>query len=164
MTNPYEVNNFLRSLQEESVGDARNEPDQGLNIPLIVDDEEHAKRVRSVGLFTTHDCVVPGWRIVRTLPMISSRRVLGINAWQDMIIAVRDLLGGRSQTAEKALATLEAELLQELQQNALSRKCQAVIGVQIQFGEISGGGKGQMFYAAAQGTPVMMEQVARPSN
>lgn len=166
MTAPFDENALLSSLRqqrEEEIA-ASDENDQ---LPFVLGpDHDQALRnlARTIGLFTTGACVVPGWRVVRTLPMITARRVLGINAWQDFAIAIRDMVGGRSQTAEAALERMETELLRELQMKAAETGVQAVIGVNVQFGEISGGGKGQLFYAAAQGTPVQLEQVPPPQN
>ncbi len=180
MTDPSDTEAFLRNLGKQSQDVPSNDQDEvapndendQFSFVLPTDEElreqtrkkqEHAKKKRelalNVGLFTTSGCAIPGWRIVQTLPLISARRVLGINAWQDFLIVIRDAVGGRSQTAETAFERLEAELFQELQMKAVESGGQAVVGVHVQFGEISGGGKAQLFYAAAQGTPVLMEPV-----
>ena len=160
MTDPSEVHSFLNSLQQQSAASGQSNEHGS----VVIDTHEAIyERAGKIGLFTANACVVPGWRVVQTLPMITARRVLGINAWQDFAIAIRDFVGGRSQAAETAFGRLEAELLQELQVNAAAKRCHAVIGVNVQFGEISGGGKAQLFYAAAQGTPVLMEPVATPT-
>ena len=174
MPAPFDENAFLSSLGQQSKEVVASEEvvasddNDQFSFPSEQEIREREKTLRAlvlkVGLFSTSECVVPGWRVVRTLPMITARRVLGINAWQDFTIAIRDLVGGRSQTAEAAFERLESELLLELQARAASIGCQAVVGVHVQFGEISGGGKAQLFYAAAQGTPVQLEQVPPPQN
>lgn len=148
---------FLSSLQNS---------DEPVHIDGIAAHRESVARAKefldrsgTIGLFTTNTCAVPGWRVVRTLPMITARRVIGLNFWKDFLINVRDFVGGRSTTAESAIAQIEGALFQELQVKAATLQCHAIVGVQVQFGEISGGGKSQMFYATAQGTPVVMEEV-----
>jgi uncharacterized protein YbjQ (UPF0145 family) len=112
-----------------------------------------------VRLVTTPELAVPGWHVTQTLPMISAHRIVGLNAWKDFLVAVRDLIGGRSQTAEAALSRMEHELLAELQAKAQRIGAHAVVAVRVQIGEISGGGKGQMLYASAHGTPVVLSPV-----
>ena len=109
-----------------------------------------------VGIFTSHDCVIPGWKVERTLPLVTARRVFGMNAGRDFLMQVRDLVGGRSATAEDALEMLEKDLFHELKTKAARSGAFGIVAVAIQFGEISGGGKSQMFYATAQGTPVVL--------
>lgn len=165
MSAPFDESEFLSSLRQQR--EEVSASDENDELPFVIGpDHDQALRnlARTIGLFTTSGYVIPGWRVVRTLPMITARRVLGINAWQDFAIAIRDMVGGRSQTAEAAFERIETELLRELQLKAAETGGQAVIGVNVQFGEISGGGKAQLFYAAAQGTPVQLEQVPPPQS
>ena len=150
MSNREEITDFLSSISI----------DAGPEQPQLFVDHEKAfeEMVSRVAIFTTPSCIITGWKITRTLPMITARRVIGVNAWQDLAIAMRDLVGGRSATAEAALETLENELLWELRRKAATLGSYAILGTQIQFGEISGS-KSQMFYATAQGTPAVLERL-----
>lgn len=159
---------FQFTLPKQNEEDTSNDEDNQ-NAFVFRSDQERRDLARKnqdlaqkVGLFTTSGYVVPGWRVAQTLPLITARRVLGVNAWQDFLIAIRDMVGGRSEAAETAFGQMELEVFRELQLKAVEAGGQAVVGVNVQFGEISGGGKGQLFYAAAQGTPVVLEQLSQP--
>lgn len=113
---------------------------------------------RDVVLVTTESYHRDGFRTKRTLPMVSSRRVVGINFLQDAAIAVRDVLGGRSRTAEEAYEKMEREVMDDLRAKAHASKAQVVVNVEIKFGVITPTNGNLMFYATGHGTPLILEQ------
>jgi uncharacterized protein YbjQ (UPF0145 family) len=110
----------------------------------------------SVRLTTTEFFVKQGWRVVETLPMITANRVVGTKFVSDASVNADDLVGARSKQAEMAFARMEVEVFRDLRAKAARKGAGAVVGVRVEFGEVSGTDKGQMFYAFAQGTPVML--------
>lgn len=134
-------------------------PNEIAELPSSAEASFYETDACDVLLFTTPAVALPGQRVERTLSIVTARRIIGVNAWQDFLIALRDMVGGRSKAAENAFAKMEAELLAELQAKAHKLGAHAVLGVHLQFGEISG--KSQMFYGAAQGTPVVLTDSAR---
>ena len=104
-------------------------------------------------LTTTHS--MPGREIRETLGVVSAECVLGINILRDMLGGLRDIFGGRSGTHQKALRQARQTCLEELAAEAAELGGDAVIGVDLDFSEISGGGKGMLFLVAS-GTAVRL--------
>ncbi len=72
-------------------------------------------------------------------------------------MAVRDVFGGRSKTAEKLLVEMQHEVITELRRQADDAGADALVDLRIETGEISGGAKSQMFLVSAFATPVVLE-------
>ncbi len=104
-------------------------------------------------LTTTH--TVPGQEIQQLLGIVTAECVLGINVFRDMLGGLRDIFGGRSGTHQRALQQARETCLQELASRAGDLGADAVIGVDLDFSEISGGGKGMVFLVAS-GTAVQL--------
>ena len=104
-------------------------------------------------LTTTHS--MPGREIDATLGIVTAECVLGINVFRDMLGGLRDIFGGRSGTHQKALRQARQTCLEELAAHAEELGGDAVIGVDLDFSEISGGGKGMVFLVAS-GTAVRL--------
>lgn len=81
---------------------------------------------------------------------------MGTNIFRDFFAKVRDVVGGRSGAFQSALADAREMVLRELEQQAGEAGCNAVIGIDLDYGEISGGDK-TMLMVAAQGTAVFIE-------
>ncbi|MBI1362700.1 MAG: heavy metal-binding domain-containing protein [Proteobacteria bacterium] len=99
---------------------------------------------------------VEGYRIRRYGPLVASEAVMGTNIFRDYFAKVRDVVGGRSGAFQTALAEAREQILHEIQIQAQKSDCNAIIGIDIDYGEISGGGK-TMLLVAAQGTAVYIE-------
>ena len=104
-------------------------------------------------LVTTHS--VPGREVQEALGIVSAECVLGINVFRDMLGGLRDFIGGRSGAHQKALREARETCLEELAEEASGRGADAVIGVDLDYSEISGGGKG-MVLLVASGTAVRL--------
>ena len=101
---------------------------------------------------------VEGYRIRKYGPLVAAEAVMGTNLFRDFFAAVRDVVGGRSGTFQNALADARELILRELQEQAEAAGCNAVLAIDIDYGEISGNGK-TMLMVAAQGTAVFIEPV-----
>lgn len=99
---------------------------------------------------------VEGYRVRRYGPLVASEAVMGTNIFRDYFAKVRDVVGGRSGAFQTALAEAREAILHEIQVQAQQADCNAIIGIDIDYGEISGGGK-TMLLVAAQGTAVYIE-------
>ena len=104
-------------------------------------------------LVTTH--TVPGREIRESLGIVSAECVLGINVFRDFLGGIRDIVGGRSGTHQKALREARETCLQELAQEAEQLGADAVVGIDLDYSEISGGGKGMVLLGTA-GTAVRL--------
>ncbi len=105
-------------------------------------------------LVTTHS--VPGRETREALGIVSAECVLGINVFRDILGGLRDIVGGRSGTHQKALREARETCLDELAEQASSLGADAVVGIDLDYSEISGGGKG-MVLLVATGTAVRLK-------
>ena len=103
---------------------------------------------------------VEGYRITHYGPLVASEAVMGTNIFRDYFAKVRDLVGGRSGAIQTALADARQQVLQELTQQAQQAGCNAIIAVDIDYGDISGKDK-NMLIVAAQGTAVKLEPLTK---
>lgn len=97
----------------------------------------------------------PGREIRESLGIVTAECVLGINIFRDVLGSLRDLIGGRSGTHQKALQQARETCLEDLAQKAGELGANAVVGVDLDYSEISGGGKGMLFLVAS-GTAVRL--------
>lgn len=146
MGNDPDLDDFLKSLGVD---------DQKGSEQSVVADNEAVNFVAT----TSESVVLPGMAVARHFGMVSSTRSVGQNAWKDFLASVRDFVGGRSKTVESTLVAMEREILGELKAMSLRRGANAMVATRVQFGEISGGAAGMMFYATGHATPVLMVHV-----
>ena len=95
----------------------------------------------------------PGREIREVLGIVTAECVLGVNIFRDLLGGLRDIVGGRSGTHQKALQQARETCLEDLAQKAGELGANAVVGVDLDYNEISGGGKGMLFLVAS-GTAV----------
>lgn len=105
-------------------------------------------------LITTN--TVEGYRIRKYGPLVAAEAVMGTNIFRDFFAKVRDVVGGRSGTFQDSLGDARELILREITNQAEAAGCNAVIGIDIDYGEISGSGK-TMLMVAVQGTAVFIE-------
>jgi uncharacterized protein YbjQ (UPF0145 family) len=99
---------------------------------------------------------VEGYKIRRYGPLVAAEAVMGTNIFRDYFAKVRDVVGGRSGAFQTSLAEAREQVLHEIQLQAQKADCNAVIGIDIDYGEISGKDK-NMLLVAVQGTAVYIE-------
>ena len=109
-----------------------------------------------VVMLVTTTPFVEGYQIRKYGPLVAAEAVMGTNVFRDFFAGVRDFVGGRSGTFQNSLKDAREVILREIQQQAEEAGCNAIIGVDIDYGEISGGGK-TMLMVAVQGTAVFIE-------
>ena len=87
------------------------------------------------------------------LEIITAECVLGMNIFRDFFSSITDIVGGRSNATQKILKDLRKTCLAELKLEAYRLGADAVIGVDLDYSEFSGGGKSMLFLIAS-GTAV----------
>lgn len=102
-----------------------------------------------------------GWEIVEHLGLVSVHRVAGTGVVSDIFAGLSDFFGGRSHSYGKQLSDLYIEATELLQDRAAMLGGNAVIGLHIDFGEVSGQGK-SMFMLNAVGTAVFARRQQAP--
>ena len=91
------------------------------------------------------------------IEIITAECVLGMNIFRDFFASVRDIVGGRSSASQKVLRDARKICLSELKNEAHSVGADAVIGVDLDYSEFSGGGKSMLFIVAS-GTAVKLKK------
>lgn len=107
-------------------------------------------------LLTTE--AAPNLRIVERLDIITAECVFGMHLLKDLLAIGRDAFGGRSGTLQDTLREARRTVLRELRAEAYRLGADAVIAVDLDYSEISGGGKSMLFLVAS-GTAVRLETV-----
>ncbi|MDA9332301.1 YbjQ family protein [Gammaproteobacteria bacterium] len=91
------------------------------------------------------------------MQIVTAECVFGMNIFRDMFAGIRDIVGGRSDASQKVLRDLRDACLTELKQEAFDIGADGIVGVRLDYQEMSGGGKGMLFLVAS-GTAVKFKK------
>ena len=116
--------------------------------------KELLAQIASIQLTTAPQ--LEGFRVSKTLSIITAEYVGGMNLFRDFLAEVTDLVGGRSGSMQNELKNARETCLTNLKIEAYQLGANAVIGVDLDYSEISGGGKSMLFLVAS-GTAVIVE-------
>lgn len=108
-------------------------------------------------LLLTTSSHLEGYRVVEHLDIVSAECVFGMNVFKDLFAGFRDFFGGRNKSSQAALRDARVACLDELRREAESLGANAVIAVDLDYSEISGGGKSMLFLVAT-GTAVRVSK------
>jgi uncharacterized protein YbjQ (UPF0145 family) len=136
------VNSMIK--QAEEIGDWSDVP-----IEII--------REKSANMILTTSFTITGREIDREIEIISAECVYGMNIFRDVFNSFRDFFGGRSGASQKVLRDAKNVALSELKREALMVFADGVIGVNLAYSELSGGGKNGMLMIVASGTAVKLK-------
>ena len=104
---------------------------------------------------TTH--TVEGRNIRDYRGIVTGEAILGTNIFRDLFAGIRDLVGGRSGAYEEVLRQARETAIEELKEQAGALGADAVIGVDIDYENISTGSSGSMLMVSASGTAVKLD-------
>lgn len=82
---------------------------------------------------------------------------MGTNIFKDFLAGIRDIVGGRSGAYEKSLREAREIALDELKAEALSLGANAIVGIDLDYENISAGGNSSMLMVSASGTAVQLD-------
>lgn len=88
---------------------------------------------------------------------VSSHIVLGTNLFSDFTASITDIFGGTSGTYSDKLKIIYRHIIENINKEAAYIGADAIVGLKIDFSEISGKGKG-MLMASAIGTAVKLKK------
>ncbi len=97
-----------------------------------------------------------GHEIVEYKGIVTGEAILGTNIFRDIFAGIRDIVGGRSSAYEQVLQEARETALRELEDEASQRGANAVIGIDIDYENISTGSSGSMLMVSASGTAVVI--------
>ena len=97
--------------------------------------------------------VIEGRPVSRYLGVVTGEAIIGANIFRDLFATVRDIVGGRSATYERALGEARDVAMNEMQVRAQQLGANAVIGIDVDY-EVLGTSNG-MLMVAVSGTAVI---------
>lgn len=100
---------------------------------------------------------IEGAEITQYIRLVSTNVVIGTNFFSDFAASFTDFFGGRSTTYQHKLDDVYQNAMHEIEQKAISIGADAVVGLKMDFNEISGKGK-TMFMVSAVGTAVKIRR------
>jgi uncharacterized protein YbjQ (UPF0145 family) len=104
-------------------------------------------------MLMTTTASIDGKPITRYLGIVTGEAIIGANIFRDIFAGVRDIVGGRSGTYEKALAEARQVAMVEMQTRAQELGANAVVGIDLDY-EVLGQNNG-MLMVAVSGTAVV---------
>jgi len=122
------------------------------------DDSEDARLLKiskDIKITTAYSFV--NKEIEEEIDIITAECVFGMNVFRDFFAGMTDFFGGRSEASQKVLRDARQSCLQELKIEAARIDADGVLGVDLDYSEISGKGKGMLFLVAS-GTAVKFKK------
>ena len=108
------------------------------------------------GMIISTTNALQGRDVVEYKGIVTGEAILGTNIFRDIFAGIRDIVGGRSGSYEKVLREARETALSELEDEARKLGANAVIGVDIDYENISTGSSGSMLMVSASGTAVVV--------
>lgn len=99
---------------------------------------------------------IDGHEVAEYKGIVTGEAILGTNIFRDIFAGIRDIVGGRSSSYETVLREARETALAELEDEARQRGANAVIGIDIDYENISTGSSGSMLMVSASGTAVVV--------
>lgn len=104
-------------------------------------------------LLTTE--TAPNLNITKRIEIVTAEVAYGMNIFKDLFAGVRDIVGGRSEAVQETMRDARRTALYELKREAHSVGANAVVGVDLDYVDLSTGGN--MVMLVASGTAVIIE-------
>lgn len=101
--------------------------------------------------------------VAERLDIVTAEVVIGMHLFKDIAGAFRDVFGGRSATMQQGLREARQTALTELRKEAHAVGADAVVGIDLDYSEISGGGKSMLFLVASGTAVRLAPQAANPA-
>ena len=99
---------------------------------------------------------IEGQTILTYHGVVTGEAILGANIFRDFFAGIRDIVGGRSAAYEEELRKAKAIAVQEMMQQAAEMGANAVVGVDLDYENITVGQTGGMLMVSANGTAVVV--------
>jgi uncharacterized protein YbjQ (UPF0145 family) len=113
---------------------------------------EEAAQVDAIMLTTE---TAPNLNITKRIEIVTAECAFGMNLFKDLFAGVRNVVGGRSEAVQQTMRDSRRTALYELKREAYEVGANAVVGVDLDYVELSGAGS--MVMLVASGTAVIIE-------
>ena len=98
----------------------------------------------------------PNLNITKRIEIVTAEVAFGMNVFKDLFAGVRNVVGGRSEAVQSTMRDSRRTALYELKKEAHAVGANAVVGVDLDYVELSGAGS--MVMLVASGTAVVIEE------
>jgi len=129
------------------------EAEKSENAKVQVTTERRLDQVNAV-LLTTETS--PNLNVTKRIEIVTAECAFGMNMFKDLFAGVRDIVGGRSEAVQKTMRDSRKTVLYELKKEAYEVGANAVVGVDLDYVELSNAGS--MVMLVASGTAVIIEE------
>ena len=116
------------------------------------DRQEKIEQIHAIMLTTE---TAPNLNIKERIEVITAECAFGMNIFKDLFAGVRDIVGGRSEAVQKTMRDSRRTVLYELKKEAYEVGANAVVGIDLDYVELSA--SGTMVLLVASGTAVVIE-------
>ena len=140
---------FLNISWQGRCGDCIDRYRIANDVAELAQREEAIERV----LLTTESA--PSLKITKRIEIVTAEVAYGMNIFKDLFAGVRDIVGGRSEAVQGTMRDARRTALYELKKEAHSVGANAVVGVDLDYVELSG--SSNMVMLVASGTAVIIE-------
>ena len=110
------------------------------------------------GFVMTTAPLIDGYRIKKTIEIVTAECAFGMAPLRDFFDGVWDLSGGRSSAARRFLRDARKKCLSELEEEALDVGADAIVGVKLDYSELSGK-ETPVLFLVASGTAIQTAPV-----
>jgi uncharacterized protein YbjQ (UPF0145 family) len=119
----------------------------------IKDLEEQERPVKIEAIMLTTE-TAPNLNITKRIEIVTAECAFGMNMFKDLFAGVRDIVGGRSKAVQDTMRESRKTVLYELKKEAYEVGANAVVGVDLDYVELSNAGS--MVMLVASGTAVII--------
>lgn len=129
----------------------RETRDLGQEAIAEIEAERQTVYQQVASIILTTEAIAP-FAIVERIDIVTAECAFGMNIFKDLFAGVRDVFGGRSKAVQKTMRDARKTALHELRREAYEIGANAVVGVDLDYVELSGAGN--MVMLVASGTAV----------
>ena len=140
----------LAFLNRGRVGFCKKCDDEGMGVGNLK--SSRLSEIEAI-LLTTE--TAPNLNITKRIEIVTAECAFGMNIFKDLFAGVRNVVGGRSEAVQKTMRDSRRTALYELKKEAYEVGANAVVGVDLDYVELSSAGS--MVMLVASGTAVVIE-------
>ena len=126
---------------------------QATELELLEQQENEFEAKIEAIMLTTE--TAPNLNIIKRIEIVTAECAFGMNIFKDLFAGVRDIVGGRSKAVQDTMRKSRKTVLYELKKEAYEVGANAVVGVDLDYVELSNAGS--MVMLVASGTAVVIE-------
>ncbi len=105
-------------------------------------------------MITTTTPSIEGRPVRQYLGLVVGEVIIGANIFRDLFAGIRDIVGGRAGSYEKAMRGARSEALADMEEQAQQMGADAIVGIDIDYEVV--GEKGAMLMVSISGTAVKL--------